>query len=333
MKPLTPEIPYIRLSKIERGEVFAKSHELRQIAAVLNVAPQDLLIDIDSSHFDMQRWALENNNSSVNPAEMALALKVGSALRRLRTGRPDLTINALNNEYRIPPVVLSRLEHGLRPVDSWNDATRQALCRLFEVKTLTELKRMVLTAYRKGELDLFLEEIGNPNIREQNTRNRVRELLAELSTPAANDETSRGSTSETMLKTPEKQGVSCLPGKAREVEVFGTPLTEGLIARTLTRGRIEVPSTTGPRAYGLRVLRPTLGHGLPASAIVIVDPDRFPSVGSLAVLDEGLGLRLIAVMIDRDGTMIGYSDNPRHEIPLNAVDPANIAAVTGAIFA
>lgn len=334
LKSLLPEIPYIRLSKIERGEVVAKAQELRQIAAILGVAPQDFIIDIDAPHFDMQQWALENNNSSANPAELALALKVGSALRRLRTGRPDLTINVLSRDYHIPPVLLSRLEHGLRPIDSWNDATKQALYTLFEVKNLNELKRVVLAAYDRGELDLFLEEIANPHIREQNTRNRTRKLLAELSAPPTNETTHPAHAQPVVPAPSAPQAVTpaALP-PPRAVEIFGTPLADGLIARTLTRGRIEVPSHAGPRAFGLRVLRPTLGHGLPGSAIVIVDPDQFPSVGSLAVLDEGTGLRLIAVMVDRDGTMMGYSENPHLEIPLNTVDPANLAAVTGAVFA
>ncbi|WP_163364596.1 helix-turn-helix transcriptional regulator, partial [Escherichia coli] len=52
-----PEIPYIRLSKIERGEVVARPDELRRIAAALGIAPADLLLDIDSPDFDIAAWA------------------------------------------------------------------------------------------------------------------------------------------------------------------------------------------------------------------------------------------------------------------------------------
>ena len=51
------DIPYIRLSKIERGEVFARPEELRRIAAALKISPTELLIDIDLPTFDLARWA------------------------------------------------------------------------------------------------------------------------------------------------------------------------------------------------------------------------------------------------------------------------------------
>ena len=43
-----PGLTYIRLSKIERGEVTARAHELTEVAAVLGVAPEALLVDVDA---------------------------------------------------------------------------------------------------------------------------------------------------------------------------------------------------------------------------------------------------------------------------------------------
>ena len=51
-----PEIPYIRLSKIERGEVVARTDELVRIATALGIAPIDLLVDIDDPGFDIADW-------------------------------------------------------------------------------------------------------------------------------------------------------------------------------------------------------------------------------------------------------------------------------------
>jgi hypothetical protein len=52
-----PEIPYIRLSKIERGEVVARPDEVRRIAGALGIAPAELLLDIDGRGFDIAVWA------------------------------------------------------------------------------------------------------------------------------------------------------------------------------------------------------------------------------------------------------------------------------------
>src|SRR3569833_4211233 len=51
-----PEIPYIRLSKIERGEVFARADALVRLADLLGVAPAELLIDVDDPQFDLESW-------------------------------------------------------------------------------------------------------------------------------------------------------------------------------------------------------------------------------------------------------------------------------------
>jgi hypothetical protein len=70
---------------------------------------------------------------------------------------------------------------------------------------------------------------------------------------------------------------------------------------------------------------------LPAHNTLVVDPDRFPSSGLAVVKEEG-GCRLLAVSYDRDGAMIGYSENPRREIAIDGLDRANVAAVLSAVF-
>jgi hypothetical protein len=67
---------------------------------------------------------------------------------------------------------------------------------------------------------------------------------------------------------------------------FGAPLPQGLIADTATGEKAEAPHAAGPRAFGLKVCRATLGGGLPGQAVVIVDPDRSPAPGGLAALRE-----------------------------------------------
>jgi hypothetical protein len=105
-----------------------------------------------------------------------------------------------------------------------------------------------------------------------------------------------------------------------------------LIANIATDARIDAPRVAGPRAFGLRVCRATLGAGLPASAIVVADPDRAPTVGGLAVIRNESGYRLVTVTIDRTGATKGYSLAPDLEINLDELDPADIFAVISAVF-
>ena len=95
---------------------------------------------------------------------------------------------------------------------------------------------------------------------------------------------------------------------------------------------LEAPRSAGPRAYGLRVCRPTLGPGLPAHGIVVVDPDRFPSPGGIAAVREADGLRLLIVTADRQGRMIGYSTHPDREVELDMIDPADVGTVIGVLL-
>ena len=95
---------------------------------------------------------------------------------------------------------------------------------------------------------------------------------------------------------------------------------------------IEAPARAGPRAFALRVCRATLGAGLPANAVVVADPDRLPVVGSIAALRTGDAYRLVTVTFDRSGATFGYSVTPDMEINLDALDPADIAAVIAAVF-
>src|SRR6187402_793826 len=80
-----PEIPYVRLSKIERGEVFAKPEELRAIAGVLGIAPASLLIDVDAADFDIGQWAAALQDwEPTDPQKDRFAVLLGAAVRALR---------------------------------------------------------------------------------------------------------------------------------------------------------------------------------------------------------------------------------------------------------
>lgn len=322
-----PEIPYIRLSKIERGEVIPRVDELRRIGRALGIAPSELLVDVDVPDFDLASWAepFEDGNK-IDEAEDRFAVYLGAAVRARRTGDPALTIAAIEREFGIPPVNLSRIENAQKTFDRWNAATRQALFRLFGVPGEPALRTLVEAQREAGLLDLFVTAIADPAMRRARMRARIAQISTELAEAAPEP-----------LPPPRLVPVAAAapPGAAaapRLLPVLGTPLPEGLISGVASDRMIEVPSTTGARAFALKICRATLGAGLPAQAIVVVDPDQFPVPGGLAALHEGAGWRLLSVGSDRDGRMVGYSLNPELTLMLEEYDPARLARVIAAFY-
>ena len=176
-----PEIPYIRLSKIERGEVVARPDELRRVAAALGIAPADLLLDIDAADFDIAAWAEPfSDGAQIDLKEERFAVLLGAALRARRTLDPALTIALIERDYGLPPVNLSRVENAQKPFSRWNTAVQRALFALFGVADEPALRAEVEKRRATGALDAFLATIANPETRIARTRERVAELLAAL---------------------------------------------------------------------------------------------------------------------------------------------------------
>jgi transcriptional regulator with XRE-family HTH domain len=344
-----PEIPYVRLSKIERGEVFAKEGELRLIAGALKVEAEELLIDIDAADFDIAAWAADLQDwVAVDADEDRFAVELAAALRLKRESDRGLSIAAIERDYGIAPVILSRLENASKTFDRWNAQTVGALCRLFAVADVRALRGHVASVRASGMLARHLEMIANPAVRIAKTRARVaalqNELAGEAETPvfpavkSKVPQPRRVTPSREMIERSLEESPVITAIRAsdrvmvRLVPVFGFPLADGLVDRRATDETVEAPRCAGPRSYGLRCCRPTLGPGLPAHATVVVDPDRFPSSGGIAVVREEAGLRLVMVTFDRQGRMIGYSTNPDREVALDTVDPSDVAAVISVLL-
>lgn len=319
-----PEIPYIRLSKIERGEVVARPDELRRIASALQILPKDLLLDIDARDFDIAAWAEPfGDGAQIDLEEERFAVLLGAALRARRTLDPALTIAAIERDYGLPPVNLSRVENAQKPFARWNPAVRDSLFALFGVTDEAALRADVAQRHASGQLDAVLAGIANPEARESRTRERIADLAAALDhvaaipTPAA-----------PAMPLPASGPVAAL----HLLPVYGAPRPNGLIGHQPTGETVEAPHIAGPRAFGLKVGRATLGGGLPAQSTVVADPDRLPVPGGLAALREGEDWRLLSVASGRDGRMIGYSVNPDLEVSLDDCDPASLAAIVSAVF-
>lgn len=337
-----PDIPYIRLSKIERGEVVARADEVERIARLLDVAPHDLLVDLDNPAFNIASWSEPfADGKTADKAEEEFAVLLGAAMRARRACSDELTIAAIEREYDLPPVILSRIENAVKTLNRWNDATVDRICRFFDVADAKALRHAVTEQHRKGQLDDYLSLVTDPDARLQKTRAHLSKLLSDLEASAAEKPALRDANVEILAaETPDTSSESGVTRRdnsklqlVRLLPVIGAPLAGGLIAPIEVGLRVEAPRSAGPRAFGLRICRPTLGAGLPGNSIVIVDPDIFPSSGGLAALSEDGNYRLLAITFDLSGAMIGHSVNPALELPLDAVDPADIMAVISASFA
>lgn len=335
-----PDIPYIRLSKIERGEVVARAGELRQIAQALGIVPTALLSDVSQSGFDIAIWAQPFQDGRPAPAaEERFAVLLAAALRVVRSADAALTIAALDQDHGLPAVILSRLENAHKPLDRWNDATLAALCRLFGVADEAGLREAVMARYRAGALDGYVGRIADPEMRSARTRDVVARLRAELAGPVER----RTVRSTGRVARARSAGDSAAPVAAalatidappppRMLAVHGAPLPGGVIADTLTDAVVAAPARAGPRAFALRVYRATLGAGLPVGTVVVADPDRAAAAGGLAAIRTAQGYRLVSVTFDRMGATKGYSVTPDLELDLDELDPADIVAIIGAIF-
>ncbi len=333
------DIPYIRLSKIERGEVSARADELIRIADALGIAPEHLLIDIDAPDFDIAAWADPfHDPRSWDVQDERNAVLLGAALRWQRNKDRSLTIARLDQEFGLPAVILSRLENAQKPLTRWNDATLASICRLFGVADTETLVAQLAERYLMGEFDTFVATITDPEARWSRTRNKIAELRLELR--AAARESDDPARQASALQQAKPQRVEHRPRSSdapmspepRRLSVLGAPLQGGLIATEPTGAIVETPAGAGPRAFALRVCRATLGAGLPPSTIVIADPDRPATVGSLAAIRFGDAYRIMSVTLDRSGATTGYSVVPDMAVNIDELDAQDVAGIVAAVF-
>jgi len=322
-----PEIAYIRLSKIERGEVFARADELARIADAIGVGAEALLIDVDAPDFDMAAWALRFAEGGVSDDadEARFAILLAAAVRRQREVVPHLTASAIDTQYGLAPVILSRIENAQKGLGRWSAEIVTALCRLFEVPDEAALRRRVEAMHADGALDRHLPDIADPERRRRRTSQRIAALAAELRRPPVE-----------LPPRPTAERPAAVPGaplRPRLVPVHGAPASApGGILLLPTGAAVEAPTIAGPRSFGVRIGRAVLGAGLPGHATVIVDPDRYPQAGGLALVRDGEVHRVVAVLLDRSGALIGHAAQPEYEVAIDTLASGDVAAVIAAQF-
>jgi len=347
-----PAIPYIRLSKIERGEVFAKAQEIIALAGQLDLKdPSRLLVDVEDANFSLPLWAgLRGESVALNREAEELAMLLAAAFRARRGSAPDLTLAKLNADYGLPAVIISRIENAAKPFDRWNAETLSGVCRVLGIEDSRALASHLRIQYESGALTEWLKRIPGAPEREARTRERVAALRTELQRIGKNSAggTNRadalypvqarhdpppapGSAQNGMASGPAAQASAATVTNIR-LPVLGIPLGDGVIEPYPNPQYIMAPAGSGPNAYALRMCRASLGAAIPANAILIVDPDRSPLQGGIAVLRVENGLRVLTVTTNRDGQLYGHSSNPEKELLLDAIAPSELAMVTAILL-
>lgn len=337
LSALLPHIPYIRLSKIERGEVIGKASELLEIAGALNVAPQSLLCDVEAPDFNLALWAgLRGEPISISREAEELAMLLAAAFRARRVADPDLTLARLQADFNLPAVIVSRIENAAKAPDRWNAATMESICRVLEVGNARELMEMLRTAHATGHLSPWLARIPGAADREAKTRAAIAKLRSDLDhhtqLPARNLRPPLARVAEPKAPPPRPASAPMAAPPTQKLIIYGAPAIDGCIDPAIRGEEIIAPANVGPRAYALRMGRPTLGSAIPGHAVLIVDPDRFPAQGGLAVVSEGALVRVVSITVDRDGRMLGHSVNPEKEIPLDTLAAGELAMVTAVLL-
>lgn len=327
LSELLPSIPYIRLSKLERGEVFARATELIEIARVIGMDDADeLLVDVEEDNYSIGHWVRSRGEiPSFNREAEELAILLAAAFRARRARDPSLTLATLQENHGLAAVIVSRIENAVKPFNRWNGDIMTSLCTLFAVKDRVALSALLREQYEDGVLAEWIARIAGAADREARTRERFRALRAELKLRPS------GAQSDAHIR-PSSSAHRYHEGNPPILQIVGVPLGDGLLEPFPNPQHIAPPPDTGPKAYALRMCRASLGAVIPGGAVLIVDPDRYPVHGGLAVLDEGAGLRVLTVTTDYEGHLHGHSSNPKKDIPLDAVEPSALAAVTAVLF-
>lgn len=315
-----PGLTYIRLSKIERGEVTARAHELMEVATVLGVAPDALLVDVDAPDFSIEDWAAPFvTEPTLDLEREQFAVLLAAAVRHLRSTDRALTIQAIGERHGIAPVNLSRIENAQRSFEEWNAPTRLAIAALFGAASEAALRARIDQLHRAGDLDPWMALVSDPDARLRRTRERIAALRAEL----------RG---EAVGATASAAPLPTVGDPSATIPVRGIAGPDGLVLDQETGERIPPPPGCGAQVIALRLCRATLGAGLPGQAILFIDPDRYPVAGGLAAVREQGGFRILAVAAGMDGTLIGHSQLPQRALPLNELTQNEVHAVVAARF-
>ncbi|MBZ6379227.1 MULTISPECIES: hypothetical protein [Pacificimonas] len=270
----------------------------------------------------MDDWCGSLIEQPFDEKEEKFTLLLAAAARRRRANDPELTISKIHERFDLAPVTLSRVEHAQRPFSKWNPEMLQRVCAFLGVSEASDLKAFVTEQFEAGLLTPFLAHLPTAQDRESAAKEHAVMLR----------ETAAGHLTEESPSRPNAALGASAPHIGEHLPVLGFPLPDGLIDPRPTGE--EVPVLISPdNLFALRICRPVLGMGMPATAVLIADRSRFPQPGGLCIQNLGKACRVLAVMVDSDGGLVGRSKRPDVSVALDELDPDLLSAVVGAWFA
>ena len=296
-------VNYIRLAKIERGQIFPRPEEMLALAEVLKVEPIDLVIDTLDGKFDRVAWAHENIKATLKfSGGNRKDMRIGAALRVRRRilGIPILSLQA----FGLPAATASRIENAERPFERWKPKVQKAVARAFGLRSMDNVEKVIDSYEEDGSLAATMAELFSPEALAERHDNNLLSLLRALP----------GKKAQRMANKLEEQmaasGVS-LPSafnvarddEGQEVNLLSSATSLTVYVGKTKDGETELVESNEPFSRGIdtpgiaiRLDKPVLGMGLPTSALLVFEEfDRKDvSEGMVLGLMHGSTIRVVS---------------------------------------
>lgn len=307
------DVTYTRLAKIERGEIFPTSGEMKSIARAMGVPVASLLIDPTDPSFDREAWARDHIEAKLaNRGGGIDAMKLGAAMRvtRLAMGRSTTDMK----QFGLPAATVSRIENADRPIERWDAPTQRGIGQVLGVRGKGAIMSKVESMFDGGSLDDMLRTLFSPEAIQERSMKRLRTLLAEL--PGKKIAQLR----EVIDGGGEREAsdIVVLAGEAGERGSFSIAPSDR---------RVAFPDGAGRSSVAIEVAEAVLGPGLPRGTIIIADPDQAISGGDVAVIlsADRSSVRLLSI-VDGDEGLVGFSMAMDSTVAMGSLPEGSVVA-------
>ncbi|GHU00723.1 hypothetical protein FACS1894186_1920 [Alphaproteobacteria bacterium] len=273
------------VSKIEKGYRRVDRSQLQKIASFLSCPVEDIFLTSDNAPPEvMAQWHREQERrAGINEGSGLKTL--GAGLRYIRT-RADMTLAQVAAAAKMTLSVYHRIEMGQREI------TMPEMDKIAEVMSMTgrELQREIYQLHKAGTLSEFIAHSD-------------RKFYAgpKGGVPECGD---------TQLRMSEKLDV--------KIPVEGLIGIDGRGSMGGSGGVFSYPSAPAlsRQAYAVRLAPGWRLEPLPASALLIADPNKIPRTGDLALMRDGDEAALVVISADRRGDLAGRSVATGDSFPL-----------------
>ncbi|MAF27623.1 MAG: hypothetical protein CL820_12395 [Croceicoccus sp.] len=297
------EISYIRLAKIERGQIFARPDEIIEIAKLLNVDPMSLFIDTAEKDFDRETWARDHTEASLTfRGGTREDMRIGAALR-IRRRELGLSTTDLKKKYGMPAATASRIENAERPFHRWPDKTRKAIARMMGGASMRDIARSVTAYEQEGRLDAMMAELFSQQSLDQRHNASLLALVQKLPGKRAEKFAAKLEKMMTEKGLVDWSSNLSLVAAAEEPDIVSEDQTMPVLEGKTHDGWTMLSETKktftrnfeGP-GIALKLDKPVLGMGIPTSALLVFELiDRFEVKGEMVLaLIDGPRVRVVS---------------------------------------